>query len=193
MALGVERGALVGGQDATHEGVKPAVPAWPCARALVGVRRNKDRRSLSGQALHLDVVPVAGVGENHLGRLLDARSRELVAGRGDHRFELAEVGRGDVHLGGDDDLFLGRDRLGVVALHPSARCLDVARVGVGEVDLALRLLGRLIGLGRTVRAQPAAVAHPPVPSVVLVGLIGAALDLVVFFETALGLFETLGA
>ena len=107
LALGVERAALVGGQDAAHERVEPAVPARPCAGALVGVGRNEHRQSLAGQALHLDLVPVAGVGEHDLGRLLDAGPRELAAGRGDHRLELAEVGRGDVHLGGDDDLILG--------------------------------------------------------------------------------------
>jgi len=83
-------------------------------------------------------MPVAGVGEHDLRRLLDPCLRELAAGRGDHRPELAEVRRGDVDLGGDDDLILGADRLGVVALHPTARRLDVARVQVGEVDLALR-------------------------------------------------------
>ena len=39
------------------------------------------------------------------------------------------------------------------------------------------------------RAQPAAVAHPPVAAVVLVGLVGPALDLVLFFQAALGLFQ----
>jgi hypothetical protein len=45
-----------------------------------------------------------------------ARASELVAGGSDRRLELPEVGRVDVDLGGDDDLVLGRDRLGVIAL-----------------------------------------------------------------------------
>jgi hypothetical protein len=94
-----------------------------------------------------------------------------------------------VDLGGDDDLILGGDRLGVVALHPTARRLDVARVQVGEVDLALRRRRWCVGLGRAVRAQPAAVAHPPVAAVILVGLVGPALDPVLFFQAALGLLE----
>ena len=77
--------------------------------------------------------------------------------------------------------------------HPSARCLDVARIRVGDVDLALRQRRRRVGLGRTVRAEAAAVLHAPVPSVVLVGLVGPALDPVLFFETTLGLFETVRA
>jgi hypothetical protein len=44
-----------------------------------------------------------------------ARASELVAGGSDHRLELPEVGRVDVDLAGDDDLVLGRDRLGVIA------------------------------------------------------------------------------
>ena len=54
-----------------------------------------------------------------------------------------EVGRADRDLRGQDDLVRVADSLRVVALHPAARRLDVARVGVGDVDLAGRLLGRL--------------------------------------------------
>jgi hypothetical protein len=43
-----------------------------------------------------------------------------------------------------------------------------------------------------VRAKPAAVAHAAVPAVVLIGLVGAALDLVIFFQATLGLLEPVG-
>jgi hypothetical protein len=66
------------------------------------------------------LVPVAGVGEHDLGRLLDAGSAQLVARGADHRFELPEVRRGDADVGRDHDLVFGGDRLGVVALHPPA-------------------------------------------------------------------------
>jgi hypothetical protein len=45
-----------------------------------------------------------------------ARASELVASGSDHRLKVPEIGRVDVDLGGDDDLVLGRDRLGVIAL-----------------------------------------------------------------------------
>ena len=50
------------------------------------------------------MVPVAGVGQYHLRRLVDARAGELGARGGDHRFQVAEVARGDLDLRGDDDL-----------------------------------------------------------------------------------------
>src|ERR671910_80015 len=78
------------------------------------------------------------------------------------------------------------------ALHPTARRLDVARVQVTEVDLALRGLGRLVGLGRAVSAQPPPILHPAVAAVVLVGGVGVELDLVVFLQPALSLLEPLG-
>ena len=81
-------------------------------------------------------------------------------GGADHRLQVPEVGRGDGDLGGDDDLILGRHRLGVVALHPPARGLDVARVEIAEVDLARRdRAAAANGLRRT--AEAAAVLHPP--------------------------------
>ena len=84
--------------------------------ALVGVGRNEDRDAVGGQRLHLDLVPVAGVGEHHIGRPLDPGGDQLAAGRVDERPELPEVCRGVRQLRGDHDLPVGRDRLGVVAL-----------------------------------------------------------------------------
>jgi hypothetical protein len=65
--------------------------------------------------LHLALVPVAGVGDDHPGRLR-AGARELTLGDIHQRLEVAEVGRLDHHLGGGDDLVLVDRRLGVVAL-----------------------------------------------------------------------------
>src|SRR5215207_9366285 len=61
-------------------------------------------------------------------------------------------------LGGEHDLAFADDGLGVVALHPTARGLEVARVGVGDVDLARRLRAERIGLDVVARAD-----HPPRP------------------------------
>jgi hypothetical protein len=44
----------------------------------------------------------------------------------------AEVGAVDGDLGGDDDLILDDRGLGVVALDPAARGLDVARVRIAR-------------------------------------------------------------
>jgi len=62
----------------------------------------------------------------------------------------------------EDDLALADDGLSVVALHPPARRLEVARVGVGDVDLARRLRRERIGLDVVARAD-----HPPRPSLAI--------------------------
>src|SRR5206468_10472563 len=92
----------------------------------------------------------------------------------------------------DNNLIDRGDGLCVVALHPPARRLDVPRVQVAEVDLALRALRRLVGLGRAMRSEPPAVLHAAVAAVVLVGGVGVELDLVVFLQPALGLLEAFG-
>ena len=117
-------------------------------------------------------------------------ARSSSRGGADHRLEVAEVRRGDGDLGGDDDLILGRHRLGVVALHPAARGLDVARVQVAEIDLARRRRRRLERLRRA--AEASAVLHRAARPVVLVGLVGLALDPVLFFQPAPGLPEPVG-
>jgi hypothetical protein len=58
------------------------------------------------EPVHLLVVPVAGVGHDHRGRLGDAHAGELALCRADHRLKVAEVGRVVVELGGHDDLVL---------------------------------------------------------------------------------------
>jgi hypothetical protein len=79
-------------------------------------------------------------------------------GGGKHRLEQTEVRGRDRDLGGDDDLLLVGDGLGVVALKPAAGALDQPRIQVGGVDRALRRGGRRVGLGLVLRAEPPAVA-----------------------------------
>ena len=59
---------------------------------------------------------------------------------------MALIASGD-HLGGDDQLAFGRDRLGGVALDEAVAGLDRPRVGVGDVDAALSLSGIGRGFG----------------------------------------------
>jgi hypothetical protein len=92
-------------------------------------------------------MQVAGVGEHHVGQAGGAGQRELVAGGRDHRAQVPQVGRIDVDLGRDDDLILGADRLGVVALHSTARSLHIARVQITEVDLPAGSAGGENGFG----------------------------------------------
>jgi hypothetical protein len=123
--------------------------------------------ALAHEPVDLFAVPVAGVGQHDCGALRDAGGGQFGAGLVDHRAHLAEVRRADRDLSGDDDLLLVADRLGVVALKKAARRLKRPRVRIGDVDPAGRLLGWRVGLRR--RAEPAAVLHPPVGSVGLVG------------------------
>ena len=105
---------------------------------------------------------------------------------------MPEVGRDGHDLGGDHDLVLVGDGLRVVALQEpaAARALDDVRVGVGEVDLALRRRGRRVGIGRAAEAAP--VLHAPA-AVALVGAVGAHLAPQLFIQPPLGFLETLAA
>lgn len=152
-----------------------------------GVRGHEHLDPAHDDLLHLRLVPGAGVRHHHFRRLDDPGRLELTLGRGDHRPEVPEVRRVDRHFGGNHDLALVGRRLGVVALHPPARRLEVARVRIGDVDLARRRLGRLIGLRRA--AEPAPVLHHPARAVGLVSLVRAAVHVVVFFEPTLALVQ----
>ena len=94
------------------------------------------------ELVDLLAVPVAGVGEHDLGRVGDAGGGELgsvaaiIGPSCPKSGELTETSAAITICS------LVADGLGVVALHPAARRLDVARVRVGHVDLARRLLGR---------------------------------------------------
>src|SRR3954463_7978664 len=88
----------------------------------------------------------------------DARRPALADGGLDHRRQVGGVERFGADLGSEDDLAFADDGLGVVALHPSARRLEIARVRVGDIDLARRLRRQRIGLDVVARAD-----HPPRP------------------------------
>jgi len=103
---------------------------------------------------------------------------------------MAEVGRVDGDLGGDHDLILGAHRLGVVALHPAARGLDVARIEIAEIDLAFGSRWRRKRLGRA--SELLAVLVDPARPIGLIGRVGPALDPVLFLEPTLSLPEAVG-
>jgi hypothetical protein len=74
-----------------------------------GLRCSRSRGTLNAavdDALHLLALPVAGVGQQHLRRLVDAGGGELALGGGEHRLEVAEVGADGLDLGGQNDLML---------------------------------------------------------------------------------------
>ena len=71
-------------------------------------------------ALHLLLMPVASVAEQHLRNIGDAGRREFALRGVEHRFQMPEVGRNGHDLGGDHDLVLVGDGLGVVALQEPA-------------------------------------------------------------------------
>lgn len=85
LAFGVERGADIGRKDAAHEGVAPAVPAGSGVGAFTGVRGDQDGDVLGGEFVHLDVVPVAGVGDDNLERISDSSGVQFALAGGDHR------------------------------------------------------------------------------------------------------------
>jgi hypothetical protein len=61
-------------------------------------------------------VPVAGVGQQHPGQLVDAGGLELALGDVEHRLKVSEVGADGLDFGGQDDLVLVGDGLRVVSL-----------------------------------------------------------------------------
>src|SRR5215210_4990179 len=77
------------------------------------------------------------------------------------------------------------DGLGVVALRVASRRLDVARVEVGRVDLPGRRVGRLVGV-RTGAEAPAVARHRS-RAMLLIGLVGLALDRQVLRQPPLSL------
>ena len=80
----------------------------------------KDLDAAVDEVFHLLVVPVAGVGDDDRRGVGDAGGLQLALGGVEHRLEVAEVRCGGHDLGGDDDLMLVGDGLGVVALNPTA-------------------------------------------------------------------------
>jgi len=92
LSLSVERLAVLGGQDAAHEVIEPAAPARPGCGSQARLGPDQDRDAVGGEPLDLLGVPVAGVGDDDVGKLADAGGREFAAGRGDGPFEVPEVG-----------------------------------------------------------------------------------------------------
>jgi hypothetical protein len=74
--------------------------------------------------LHPFAVPVAGVGQQHLGRVVDAGRGELALGGVEHRLQVPEIGADGLDLGSQHDLVFVGDRLRVVALQEAAQTLD---------------------------------------------------------------------
>jgi hypothetical protein len=124
LAATVELAAAFGGEDPAHEGVVAAGPSRSWCLALAGVRWDEDLAALGDRALHLALMPVAGIGQDDAGRLLDADLLQLAAGGVEHRLEVSEVAAGGHHLGGEDDLVFVGDGLSVVALDEAAQSLD---------------------------------------------------------------------
>ena len=142
---------------------------------------------------HLLAVPVAGVGQQHPGRLVDAGRVQFVLGGVEHRFQVPEVGADGRDLGGQDDLVLVGDGLGVVALDPAAQPLDDLRVRVGDVDPALRDRRRRVGLDRAGRHASRSVRGDAACPPGLVGGVGADLGPELLVQAPLGLLDALRA
>ena len=66
LALAVELAAALAGEDPAHERVKAAVPAGPRAFSALGVGRDQHRDAAIDDPLHLLLMPVAGVRDEHL-------------------------------------------------------------------------------------------------------------------------------
>jgi hypothetical protein len=115
-------------------------------------------------------MPIASVRDEHLRNLRDAGGVQFVLSGVEHRLQMPEVRGHGHHLGRGHDLVLIGDGLRVVALHEpaAARALDDVRVGIGDVDLALRRRGWRVGVRRS--AEPAPVLHASA-AVVLVSLL----------------------
>ena len=92
LAFSVDRRPELGRKYAAHERVVAAVPTRPWCPALVGVGWDLDLGSAADDRLHLRLVPVAGVGDNHLRLLGDARRLQLALRGAGHRPQVSEVG-----------------------------------------------------------------------------------------------------
>jgi hypothetical protein len=85
VAFGVQRGADVGREDAAYEGVASAVPARAGVFAFAGVGRDEHGDVVERELVDLDLVPVAGVGDDNLSGSVDSGSMQFAFGGGDHR------------------------------------------------------------------------------------------------------------
>src|SRR3954451_2760208 len=124
LAATVELAAALPDQDAAHEVVVAAGPSRPRCLAFARIRWDEHLAAGGVRAFHLTLVPVAGVGQHDTGRFLKADALKLAARGVEHRLEVPEVAAGGHDLGGEDDLVLIGDGLGVVALDETAQPLD---------------------------------------------------------------------
>jgi hypothetical protein len=102
-----------------------AAPAGPGFLAPVGIRRDEHPDALTQQRIDRIVSPVAGVGQRDPDRLGDPGRLQFGAGRFDHRLQAGGVQRLGADVRGDDDLIERHNGLGVVALHPPTRRLEI--------------------------------------------------------------------
>src|SRR5664279_1144303 len=100
---------------------------------------------------------------------------------------MPEVPWVDRDLGRDHDLLLVDCGLGVVALDVAARGLQKPRVGIGQVYLPLRNLGRCVWSWRS--PESLSVACAPVDPVGLIGSVCARLHPQLLLQAALCLFQ----
>src|SRR5271155_5019814 len=91
LAFPVERVTELGGEHSAHVRVGAAVPSRTGALALAGIRRDQYRDPVVDDVLHLLLVPVAGIGEQHSRRLGDTCRLKLALGCVEHRLEVTEV------------------------------------------------------------------------------------------------------
>src|SRR5215218_9089099 len=92
LALAVEPPAVLGGQHRPHPRVAAAGPASPRGAAAALVGRDQHRNVLVGYHLvHVLLVPVAGIGCDRLGQMIDARPLQLAERRAHHRVELLVI------------------------------------------------------------------------------------------------------
>jgi hypothetical protein len=96
----------------------PPSHPWPNASTFARVRRDQNLDPLVDDALHLLLVPIAGVCDDNLDRLADTHALKFSLGGNDHPFQVPEIGGVRIHLGGDHDLLLVSDRLRVMATSP---------------------------------------------------------------------------
>src|SRR5215207_11183272 len=86
LALAVELAAAVAGEDSPHERVEAAVPTRPRAFAALGVGRDQYLDAAIDDPLHLLLMPIASVRDEHLRNFRDAGGVKLALSRVEHRF-----------------------------------------------------------------------------------------------------------
>jgi hypothetical protein len=137
------------------------------------------------------LASAAGVGEHDLGGVGDAGAVKLATGRVEDRLEVAEVGRVDGDLGGDNDLPVVGRRLSAAACSRPRIAVTNREPGPVTLILPCGVTRRLIGLGRA--AEPASVVYHLAREVLLlVDRTGPAPGEQLLLQATLGLLQPLG-